>query len=227
MRNPAKFLLKTGAVLVVSASCISDSAVAPQAPTIGGNAALRALVIAQTTDFDISTGGGEFNLFNAFTLNVPAGAVCDPNAADTQAGYASAAWDSACTPASGSVTVHATAKWANGTLYVDFQPALRFVPTASVTLASDAFASTIQYNESNGSKDGFAIQYSPAIGAQGVPDAVGDPSVRTLVQGNTGRLVRRIKHFSGYQIAGTGEPCDPNAGNPLCVYVDEDEAFKH
>lgn len=224
MRNPAKLLLTTGAVLVVSASCVSDAAVAPQAPTIGGNAALRALVIAQTTDFEISTNGGEFNLFNAFTLKVPAGAVCDPNAADTQAGYAAAAWDSACTPASGNVTVHATAKWANGTLYVDFQPALRFVPTANVTLASDVFASTIQHNEANGTKDGFSIQYSPAIGANGVPDALADPTVRTLVQANEGRVIRRIKHFSGYMIAGTQEPCDPNTGNPLCVWVD-DEGF--
>jgi hypothetical protein len=226
MRNPAKLLLTTGAVLVVSSSCISDTAVGPQA-TIRGNAALRALVIAQTTEFDIPTNGGEFNLFNAFTLSVPAGAVCDPNAADTQSGYAAAAWDSNCTPATGSVTVHATAKWSDGKLYVDFQPALRFVPSVNVTLSSDAFADAIQYNEAIGSKDGFAIQYSPAIDASAVPDAITDPSVRTIVLGNTGRVVRRIKHFSGYQIVGTGEPCDPTAGNPLCVWSDEDDTFKH
>jgi hypothetical protein len=225
MRNPAKFLLTTGAVLVVSASCISDTAVAPQA-TIRGNAALRALVIAQTTDIEIPTSGGEFNLFNAFTLSVPAGAICDPNATDTQAGYAAAAWNSACTPASGSITVHATAKWSNGKLYVDFQPALRFVSSTNVTLSSDAFADAILSNEV--SKYGPAIQYSPAIEAAGVSDALTDPSVRTIVQGSTGRVVRRIKHFSGYQIAGPNGwmPCDPNAGNPDCVWVDDDEAFK-
>lgn len=221
MRNPAKFLLTTGAVLVVSASCISDTAVAPQAPTIGGNPALRALVIAQTTDFEISTSGGEFNLFNAFTLKVPAGAVCDPNAADTQDGYAAGAWNASCTPASGSVSIHATAKWADGKLYVDFQPALRFVPSVRVTLATDVFADAIRYNETNGSKDGFSIQYSPAIGSSGVPDAMGDSTVKTVVQANAGRLVRRIKHFSGYMIAGTQEPCDPTAGNPLCVWTDD------
>src|SRR3954467_12704055 len=109
MRNPAKFLLTTGVVLVVSASCISDSAVAPLAsPIVGGNPALRALVVAQTTTFDIPTSGGQYNLFNAFTLSVPAGAVCDPNAADTREGYAAGAWDAPCTPATGSITVHAT-----------------------------------------------------------------------------------------------------------------------
>jgi hypothetical protein len=67
-----------------------------------------------------------------------------------------------------------------------------------------------------------AINYSPAIDGSAVVDALVDPSVRTVVVGNSGKIFRRIKHFSGYQIVWDGTPCDPADGNPSCVWVDDD-----
>src|SRR6185436_5205758 len=110
MRLPARFFL-TGAAVIAVSSCAPDNAAAPGPPTINGSSVLRALVIAQTVDFVIPADGATINLLDAYTLTVPAGAVCDPNAEDTQAGYASKSWDSECTVATGDIAVRATLKW--------------------------------------------------------------------------------------------------------------------
>src|SRR3954471_11549462 len=151
MRLPARLFL-TGAAGFVLASCVADRAVAP-VPSVNGNPALRALVVAQTTNIVIPVSGGHISLFNVYELDVPANAVCDMSAQDSQAGYSAANWDAPCTAATSNVTVQATAKWVNGKLYVDFQPALRFVPSRTVTLSTMAAAAIIQSNNAAGVKD--------------------------------------------------------------------------
>lgn len=226
MRLPARFLL-TGAAVIAASSCYSDGSLSPAgAPLVSGNRVLRALVIAQSVDFVVPTNGGTFNLLDAYTLHVPANAVCDPNAADTQAGYASQAWDSPCTVATGNINVRATLKWTGTRLYVDFQPALRFVPSKTVTLATTLFAPTVQAYDAAGVTEGWSIGYSHGIGQAGVDDALNDPSLRTVIVGSSGKIFRRVKHFSGYlQWTGGGYiPCEPSESNPLCVWVaDEGE----
>jgi hypothetical protein len=223
MRLPARFLL-TGAVLFAVSSCSTDRAVVPVGQTISGNPVLRALVVAQTVDFVIPVGGGSVNLLDAYTLSFPAGAVCDPDASDTQTGYANKQWDAPCTVATGDIPVRATLKWSNGNLYADFSPALRFVPGKTVTISTNVLASTVQAQNSTGTADGWTIEYASGIEGVGSFDALDDASLRTVVVGSTGRIWRRIKHFSGYMI-GTADgwvPCDPDAGDPLCVWVDDE-----
>jgi hypothetical protein len=118
-------------------------------------------------------------------------------------------------------------KYSNGKLYADFQRALRFVPTANVTISTDVISGQVQWQNDIGDTQGWSIQYTPAIDASSVPDALTDPTVRTVVVASTGKIFRRIKHFSGYVVAiGDGFiPCDPLAGNPLCVWVDDDFGF--
>jgi hypothetical protein len=224
MRLPARFFL-TGAALIAVSSCSPDRAAAPTgSQTINGSSVLRALVVAQTVDFVIPADGGTINLLDAYTLSFPAGAVCDPNAQDSQAGYASKDWDAACTVATGDIAVRATLKWSNGNLYADFQPALRFAPDKRVTISTSVLAGTVQAQENQGDTYGWSIQYTTGIDQAAAADALGDASLRTVVIGSTGKIMRRIKHFSGY-VTPTGEgyvPCDPNAGNPLCVWVDDE-----
>jgi hypothetical protein len=224
MRLPARFLL-TGAAVIAVSSCSTDRAVVPAgSPTINGSSVLRALVVAQTVDFVIPASGGTVNLLDAYTLTFPEGSVCDPDSQDTQDGYANKQWDAACTPATGDIAVRATLKYVNGTLYADFQPALRFVPNRRVTIATTVIASQVQWQNQAGDKEGWTIDYTPAIGASGISDALVDASVRTVIVGSTGRIFRRIKHFSGYLIhIGEGfVPCDPAEGDPRCTWVDDD-----
>ena len=226
MRLPARLLL-TGAAVIAVSSCSPDRAAAPAgSPTIHGSSVLRALVIAQTVDFVIPAAGGSVDLLGAFTLTFPAGAVCDPNAEDTQIGYANQDWDAPCTSATEDIPVRAVLKYADGTLYADFQRALRFVPDQQVILSTSVIAGQVQWQNELGITQGWPIQFSPGIGADGISDAIADPSVRTVVVGRTGKVFRRIKHFTGYLIATEGgwAPCDPSEGNPLCVWID-DEGF--
>lgn len=194
-------------------------------PTVGGNPALRALVVAQSVDLVIPANGGELNILDVYSLHFPAGAVCDPNALDTQTGYANGEWDAPCTPATGDIAIRATAKWSSGgRLYVDFTPSLRFVPGKTVLLSTDVFAPVIRYLDDAGVYEGWAIEFSPVLDGSPVADALVDASLRTRVIGNTGRVQRRIKHFTGYMIIGAdGQriPCNPDLGDPLCVWVQD------
>ncbi len=227
MRLPARLLL-TGAALVISASCFGDRSVAPaDIPTVDGNPVLRALVVAQSVDLVIPASGATLNILGVYTLKVPAGAVCDPNAQDSQTGYATADWDAPCTPATGDIAIRATAKWSSGgRLYVDFTPALRFVPGKRVTLSTDIMAPVVRSLKAAGIQEGWAMNYTPGIDAIGFADALVDPSLRTHVNGSTGRVWRQIKHFSGYfllgSIGGVRVACDPEAGDPLCVWVEDE-----
>jgi hypothetical protein len=224
MRFPARLLL-TGAAAFALASCYSERPVSPAGvPTVGGNPALRALVVAQTFNLVIPAAGGSISIGGVYTLDFPAGAVCDPNAADTKAGYASQAWDSPCTTATSDIAITATLKYSNGKLYADFQPALRFSPNSTVTLSTNALASVIEYYRDHGLTGGSIIEYSPAIDAAGVSDALSDPSLRTTIHGSTGVVSRRIKHFSGYVawMDGRWVECDPADGDPRCIWVDDD-----
>jgi hypothetical protein len=194
-------------------------------PTINGSPVLRALVVAQTVDFVIPANGGTIDLLGAYTLTFPAGAVCDPNAENTQTGYANQDWDADCTPATEDIPVRAVLKYSDGKLYADFQRSLRFVPSREVTIGTNVMSGQVQWQNQIGDKDGWTIQYAPGIDADGVNDAWYDHSVRTVIIGSTGKIFRRIKHFSGYVIW-TGEegyvPCDPSLGNPDCVWQDDD-----
>jgi|ERR1043165_7653291 hypothetical protein len=224
MRLPARLLL-TGAAVIAVTSCSVDRAAAPTgSPTIHGSSVLRALVVAQTVDFVIPASGGTIDLLGAYTLTFPAGAVCDPNAEDTQTGYANQDWDAPCTPATEDIPVTAVLKYSNGNLYADFQKSLRFVPDKRVIISTSVIAGQVQWQNDIGDTQGWTIQYAPGIDAPGVSDALADPTVRTVVVGSTGTIFRRIKHFSGY-VMPTGDgwvPCDPSAGDPTCVWVDDD-----
>jgi hypothetical protein len=223
MRFPARSLL-TGAAAFALVSCVSDRSVSPSGvPTVSGNPALRALVVAQSFDLVIPRAGGTLDIAGVYRLDFPANAVCDPNAADTQAGYAAQAWDASCTLSTSDTPIRATVKYTNGNLYVDFQPSLRFNPATTVTLSSNVLAPVIQYFHSAGMKYGTTIVFAPAIDAAGVVDAASDASLKTKVNGSSGVISRRIKHFTGYMTwtGFTWVPCDPLLGDPNCVYVED------
>lgn len=227
MRPPARLFL-TGAALLVAASCYSDAPVAPEnaaAPVISGNPALHALATPATVDFVIPAEGGQVSILGMYTLSFPANSVCDPDAEDSQEGYASKSWDSACTPATEDVAVHATLKWSYDRLWADFAPAIRFVPGHSVTISTDILGPIVRYyGGGSGSAKKWGISYSSSIEGAVSDDSKSDRSLRTRVDANSGRITRRIKHFSGYMIAvglTVGMPCIPVIADPNCVWVDD------
>lgn len=176
----------------------------------------------QSADFRLTARGGTFTINGLYTLNFPANSVCDPS----RSTYGPTEWDRPCATLSDgqSIQVHATLSLSGGGLGVDFSPALRFSPNTQVTISTDIFAPVIKTGRAYfaahpSALDFLAIYYSPSVGSNPVGDFVADPSVITHVDLTTGRVWRRVKHFSGYNQT-AGSSCDPGPNNPDCVSVD-------
>jgi hypothetical protein len=224
MRHAAKLVL-TGAAALAVVSCSFES-VGPSrgAPPVISktNPALAALAIPSSLDFVIPAEGGSVSLLGMYTLSFPANAVCDPNAQDSQDGYAAADWDAPCTVLGSDLAVHATLKWSHERLWIDFSPAIRFSPSTVVTLSTGVMSPIVQYFSDNGAdaSDGrsrtWGIAYAPALEATPVVDSWADPTVATHIDFVSGQISRRIKHFSGYSIA-TGLACTVSPDDPDCV----------
>jgi hypothetical protein len=129
-------------------------------------------------------------------LKIPAGAICDP-ALST---YGPGEWDKPCIALTHPITITATVlENIDGEPYVDFQPALRFVPDKEVTLylraANHDFSTSMP-----------VIDFCNNLGVC-VDESENDPSLAThRVNGRSGMVARRIKHFSGYMI-NAGRAC--------------------
>jgi hypothetical protein len=121
-------------------------------------------------------------------------------------------------------------KWSHNRLWADFSPAIRFVPSANVTLSTDIMSSAVRYyagddgqghvfDNSNGRSRKWGLLYSSEIDGRPSDDSKLDATVRTNVDFASGRISRRIKHFSGYNIY-TGLECVVSPDDPYCVEID-------
>ncbi len=130
----------------------------------------------------------------------PANSICDP----TTSGYGEDMWDAPCTPLQGTITIHASWSSKYGHAYIDFQPALRFVPTSD---ASQYVTLTMKDYYDLDPSYHYPIFWQRPSDGDWIDESVIDPSLGALndVQGN--RVSRRLKHFSGY-LVGAGEVCD-------------------
>jgi hypothetical protein len=217
-------------VAVLSLAACSDSTTslrqaaphAPSVPAFDFSAAVSDLGSSEY-DFVVNADGGSFPV-GAYTVSFPGNSVCDP----TVSTYGSTEWDKDCDvlPQGQSIKVHATVSLTSDGLTVDFTPALRFSPSAKVTISTDVFASFILANQDyfqthHSALKAFAILYSPGLGSKAVNDFAADRSVTTHVDLSTGLVWRRVKHFSGYSVV-SGEACDPSPDNPDCIEIDGD-----
>jgi len=221
------------AALVLAAAC-SETGTAPEASSGARAASATALTApafdyssagrfgTQGADFTLTSKGGTFNVKGLFAVNFPANSVCDPSVST----YGDGQWDAPCvTLADGqSIQLHATAILTANGMKVDFTPHLRFAPGANVTISTDVFALLLRLNRGYYAQhpealSPLAIDFAPSLDAAPVEDFLTDPSLITHVDLSTGRVWRRVKHFTGYSQTG-GQPCDPSPDNPDCVQVD-------
>ena len=187
-----------------SASAPAPMSLAPEGhPTLDISAGLGN---STSIDFIVGPSGGTYYV-GSNAVYFPAGAICDP---DTSS-YGEGTWDSSCRAATGNVQIHAEVRSQDGRTWVDFTPALRFVPSRnphnwvfvlmSTPGAQGASASDLAQ---------FNILYAQSIGGATQDDAASDSTMRTYVDVGTGTSIRRVKHFSGYT-ASAGFVCDPSA----------------
>ena len=161
-----------------------------------------------SADFTVGPRGGVFFAGNHAVV-IPARGVCNP----ATSSYGPATWDAPCEALTSNLKVHAEVRTLDGRTWVDFTPALRFVPSSN---AKDWAWIVMFTPTATSARDlaPFNILYAESIGGLTTDDAAQDPSLRTYVDTRTGISVRRIKHFSGYTSSG-GRACDP-AVDPDC-----------
>jgi hypothetical protein len=137
-------------------------------------------------------------------VDFPANSICDP----ATSGYGEDMWDAPCTPLSTPITIHATWNSKYGHAFIDFQPALRFVPTSDpsqyVTITmKDYYDLDPSYH--------YPIFWNRPSDGMWVDESINDPSLASTEDVNGNRVQRRLKHFSGY-LVGAGEVCDAWGG---------------
>jgi hypothetical protein len=133
-------------------------------------------------------------------VSFPANSICDP----ASSGYGEDLWDAPCDPLQQPITIHATWSSKLGHAFIDFQPALRFVPTSDpsqyVTLSmKDYWDIDTQYK--------YPIFWQRPSDGEWVDESLADPSMGSVVDVGGNRVSRRLKHFSGYLVS-AGEVCD-------------------
>jgi hypothetical protein len=200
--------------LVVAAAC-SDSLNAPT-NTVSAKHPAGYDVVLGVKSFRYDPDQGAVQRLGSNVLVIPAAGVCDLSSP-----YGAEYWDDACEPLTHSIVITATMfADSNGSPYVDFQPALRFVPDKETDLyLKDGYRDG----------DGVTIDYCNLFGC--VDESLTDSSLVTQRLGISRILVRRIKHFSGYTI-GAGDCrstvvpdpdggwlCQDNADSPRSGYM--------
>ena len=191
------------AVVAGLAACSSDTSTAPEqspAPATEIQGSMQDLSSTDTIRFSITINPWQnttYYLGNGNSLYFPQGSLCSLNSS-----YGPTEWDKPCVTATSSVTVYAKA-WIgpNGKPRVDFDKHIRFVPSKQVV---------IQFADLQASLDPwFNILYCPTATSACYNEALKDPSLATVRNPLTGKVTRRIKHFSGYNVAageeGNGE----------------------
>jgi hypothetical protein len=176
-----------------SASAPAPLSLAPQGrPTLSLSGGLAD---SASLDFIVGPNGGVFYTGNHAVV-FPSQSICDP----ATSSYGPGMWDQPCAPLQTSLKVHAEVRRVNGVTSVDFTPSLRFVPSTSsskwvwmLMYAPDAIGA-----QSN--LTAFNILWASRPGGPTVDEALSDASMRTYVDTFQGLSLRRIKHFSGYQL---------------------------
>jgi hypothetical protein len=169
-------------------------------PFVRGGGVSQALTRADTFRFDMTidpTHSTTWDLGDGNSLRIPRGALCSVGSS-----YGPTEWDNSCTPAVSPVTIKVTL-WtdANGHPRVDFVPNVRFAPSFDprewVILTFADWAASLH--------PWFNILYCPSATSACYNEALTDPSMATLRDPKTGKVTRRVKHFSGYNVAAGDE----------------------
>ena len=165
----------------------SELRTSPFVPT----AAQRALVGVSdgTYRFTVNPGQSQSLSLGASGLYLPANAICSLASSSYGASY----WNDDCAPESSPVTITAVVtNAATDHPSVDFQPAMRFNPRASVFL----YLTVTNQATLDATK---VMKYCNAAGC--VDESLTDRDLKSYVDTQNKVVFRRIKHFSGYVVA--------------------------
>jgi hypothetical protein len=186
----AKLIVAFAAVAALGA-CADSTTVAPATQEPVFHAPANFLQVGNSVVFRVNNSDGVTQEIGEHILYMQPGAICDLSSS-----YGPTTWNSDCKPLRGSVTITATVfQGANGEPYIDFQPAMRFVPKkqAYLFLRADRANSDTQMQR-------LLINYCNNLGYC-VDESLTDASLKPFRLDEYDVVGRRVKHFSGYVVA--------------------------
>jgi len=213
MMKLSRFVLLS---MVAALAACSEDATAPQpmvepsSSTVYGGSQ-QDLAPGDTIKFSITIDPSRntyFYLGGGNSLTFPAGSLCS-----AYSSYGASEWDKPCNKAYSPLTINVKA-WMDkyGHAYVDFDKHVRFVPSSD-----PAKWVVITFGDMQASLDPFFnILYCPGTTSSSGSGSTGtcydesksDPTLVTMRNPLTGKITRRIKHFSGYNVAAGREAAD-------------------
>jgi hypothetical protein len=189
-------IVVTGIVLMAACSDVptAPSNSARSAPSVAASMLSSSLLgdtVVQVVVLDPAKKNSvNFGASSANKLSFPANSVCDI----ALSSYGADQWNQPCAPQVGAVVLTIKSWYdAAGHPHSDFQPHMRFNP------AADAVVLTLK--DRNGVQPGLGIVYCADLASSCVDESVADPSLVTYRDPLNGNYYRRVKHFSGYNIA--------------------------
>jgi len=196
--------LSMTALLAVAAglAACSDGVVAPkseatEAVNVNGGGSMLSLTSSDTIRFSITIDPSRqtyYDLGAGNSLTFPAHSLCDP----TRSSYGIGEWDKPCNQAYSPLTVSVKA-WldSQGHARVDFSQHVRFVPSNN-----PANWVNLTFGDVQASLDPFYnILYCPNVNGACMDESKTDWTLRVVHNPVTGKVTRRIKHFSGYNVS--------------------------
>lgn len=128
--------------------------------------------------------------FGEHSLDLPANSVCDAYSA-----YGAGWLDAPCTTSKRRTTITVLVEGTpNGLPRVELQPAIRFSPLTTVTLA-------LNVEKMPTGTSTFSVLYCATLDAICIDESLQDPTLVARYDPERQTLFRRIKHFSGYLVA--------------------------
>ena len=200
---PSKFIIATGAFAtsLLLAACsdtptqVKSSSVPVRMPAPSKTAfALVSHQVEGDTAVSLITLDTEqedsFLLPDGAKITFPAGSVCDI----ATSSYGPTEWDQPCEPQRTHVNITVRA-WVDSTGHprLDFSPSMRFNPAAGPVVISMVTADPAGTS--------LGINYCPDGATSCIDESLADADLLTWHQPSTGTYFRRVKHFSGYNIA--------------------------
>lgn len=198
--------------MILSMGC-SDQLTAPEAVASAGAPSLKIIPTyapdRKSADIMVEPSGGVFVL-GRHAIYFPKNSICDP-ATST---YGVTEWDAPCDAITRPIRIRVVLVEQADRSWLDFSPALRFVPSNRPDEWVYLFMATDKdWKRGKNDKRDFEpehkakqnesrppILWSPAIGIPGIDESLTDPTQTTQWSSQFNGVHRRIKHFSGYNV---------------------------
>jgi hypothetical protein len=193
MRISVRSLAIAAAAGLAIIGCSADSSTSPALAR--GEGALLGTV-GTIYSFTYNPASALSQRLGKHRIDFPARSVCDP----ARSTYGPTEWDAPCVALTTPITITAVvSKGPNGYPYLEFSPALRFVPTTDPS----RYVGLYVWDPSASADPTTRLLF--CTGLRCLDEARLDGSMTTVFDNPNQFIWRRIKHFSGYHVTARGD----------------------